>query len=99
MTDNPLWKFLDDTGTFVAKNPHKVSKLYFPLANEKGLLSSITPTLHGDIKIDQDTFLMPPVSAEDLSNSRYNRNFWIYIQGYGAWSAASGEVDKSLVEA
>jgi len=99
MTDNPLWKFLDDTGTFVAKNPHKTSRLYFPLANEKGLLSSITPTLHGDIKIDQDTFLTPPASTEDLSNSRYNRNFWIHIKGYGAWSAASGEVDKSLVEA
>ena len=99
MTGNPLWKFLDDTGAFVAKDPHKISRLYFPLANEKGLLSSITPTLHGDIKIDQDTFLTPPVSAEDLSNSRYNRNFWIYIKGYGAWSAASGEVDKSLVEA
>ncbi|MFC1620681.1 GH36-type glycosyl hydrolase domain-containing protein [Candidatus Omnitrophota bacterium] len=99
MTNNPLWKFLDDTGTFVAKNPHEVSRLYFPLANEKGLLSSITPTLHGDIKTGQNTFLTPPVSTEDLSNSRYGRNFWLYIKGHGAWSAASGEVDKSLIEA
>lgn len=97
--NNTLWKFLDDDGAFVAENPHKVSRLYFPLANEKGLLSSITPTLHGDIKIDKQTFLTPPVSTEDLHDSRYNRNFWVYIKDLGAWSAASGEVDKSLVEA
>lgn len=96
---NTLWKFLDDTGTFVAKNPHKLSRLSFPLANEKGILSAISPTLHGDIKIDQHTFLTIPTSTEDLSDSRYNRNFWVYIEGRGAWSAASGEVDESLVEA
>ncbi|MBU1007105.1 MAG: cellobiose phosphorylase [Candidatus Omnitrophica bacterium] len=97
--NNTLWKFLDDAGTFVAKNPHKVRRLYFPLANEKGLLSSITPDLRGDIKTGIGTFLTPPVSTEDLSDSRYNRNFWLYIKGKGAWSAASGEVSESLVEA
>jgi len=97
--NNTLWKFLDDTGTFVAKNPHRLSRLIFPLANEKGILSSISPTLHGDIKIDQHTFLTTPASTEDLHDSRYNRNFWVYINGQDAWSAASGEVDESLVEA
>ncbi|MBU1932643.1 MAG: cellobiose phosphorylase [Candidatus Omnitrophica bacterium] len=96
---NTLWKFLYDTGTFVAKNPHRLSRLSFPLANEEGILSSISPTMHGDIKIDQYTFLTIPASTEDLHDSRYNRNFWIYIDGYSAWSAASGETDKSLVEA
>lgn len=96
---NTLWKFLDDAGAFLAKNPHKLSRLNFPLANEKGILSSISPTLHGDIKIDQHTFLTIPASTEDLHDSRYNRNFWIYIKGLGAWSAASGNVDESLVEA
>jgi len=98
MTNNALWKFLDDRGTFVAKNPHKISRLYFPLANETGLLSSISPTLHGDIKMSQASFLMVPASSEDLHDSRYNRNFWVHIKGFGAWSAASGEVDRSLVE-
>jgi len=97
--DNTLWKFLDDAGTFVAKNPHSIRRLYFPLANEKGLLSSITPTLHGDIKINQDMFLTLPVSVEDLRDSRYNRNFWLYISGVDVWSAASGEASQSLVEA
>jgi len=97
---NTLWKFLDDKGTFIVKNPHKVSRLYFPLTNEKAsLLSSITPNLHGDIKVDQDRFLTVPLSTEDLDNSRYNRNFWLYIKGKGAWSAASGEVTESIVEA
>lgn len=99
MTTDSLWKFLDDSGAFEVKNPHKLSRLYFPLANEKGLLSSIDPTLHGDIKTDQDSFLMPPVSSEDLDNSRYNRNFWVFIEKYGAWSAASGKVDESRIEA
>jgi len=94
-----LWKFLDDNGTFVANNPHKISRLYFPLANEKGLLSSITPTLHGDIKLDQDTFLTVPLCTEDLKNSYYNRNLWVYVENKGVWSAASGDVDESIVEA
>lgn len=97
--NNTLWKFLDDTGTFVAKNPHRLSRLSFPLANEKGILSSISPTLHGDIKIDQHTFLTIPASTEDLHDSRYNRNFWVHINDREAWSAASGDVDESLVEA
>jgi len=99
MKNNTLWKFLDDTGTFVAKNPHQLSRLHFPLANEAGLLSSITPTLHGDIKIDQHSFLTPPATTEDLHDSRYNRNFWLYIKDVGAWSAASGETDESITEA
>ncbi|MFC1623948.1 GH36-type glycosyl hydrolase domain-containing protein [Candidatus Omnitrophota bacterium] len=95
---NTLWKFLDEKGTFLAKDPHKARRLYFPLANEKGLLSSITPTLHGDIKIGQHSFLMPPASTEDLRDSRYNRNFWVYTKRNGAWSAAAGDVDETLVE-
>jgi len=96
---NTLWKFIDDDGTFVAHNPHKISRLYFPLCNEAGLMSSITPSLHGDIKMGQHSFLTVPVSIDDLSNSMYNRNFWIYIEGFGAWPFAFGEVDESLVEA
>lgn len=92
------WNFKDEGGTFVLENPHKTSYLYFPLANEAGMMSSITPTLQGDIKTSQNTFLMTPVSPEDLHNSRSARNFWVFIEGYGAWSAAGNspkqEVDK-----
>lgn len=81
------WHFKDEDGTFVMENPHKTSYLYFPLANEAGMMSSITPNLHGDIKTNQNAFLMAPVSAEDLHNSKSARNFWVFIEGYGAWSA------------
>jgi len=96
---NTFWRFVDDDATFVAENPDKVSRLYFPLANESGMMSSITPSLHGDIKTGQHSFLTIPVSAEDLSNTMYNRNFWLYIEGQKPWSVAFGEADETLVEA
>ncbi len=51
------------------------------------MMSSITPTLTGDIKSSQNTFLTLPVSVEDLHNTRSNRNFWLNIEGYGLWSS------------
>lgn len=89
------WHFVDDTGTFVLENPHQTSYLYFPLVNEAGMMSAITPTLHGDIKRDQNTFLTPPVSVEDLHNSRAARNFWVYVDGVGAWSAAGNSAPQN----
>lgn len=96
---NTLWRFIDDNAAFVAEDPDKTSKLYFPLANEAGMMSSITPNLHGDIKTGQHSFLTVPVSREDLDNTLYNRNFWLNVDGRGAWSFAFGESDKTLVEA
>jgi cellobiose phosphorylase len=91
------WEFIDGDGTFVMDNPHRTSYLYFPLANEAGMMSSITPSLQGDIKTSQNTFLMAPVSPEDLHNSRSVRDFWVFIEGYGAWSAA-GNSPKQLAD-
>lgn len=81
------WRFVDDAGTFALENPHQTSYLYFPLVNEAGMVSVVTPLLHGDSKIDQNTFLLAPVSVEDLHNSRSARNFWVYVEGIGPWSA------------
>ncbi len=81
------WYFTGNDGTFVLENSDISSYLYFPLANDAGMMSSITPTLGGDIKSSQNTFLMTPVSPEDLHNSKNTRNFWIWTQQYGAWSA------------
>ena len=80
------WDFCDERGTFELINPQASNYLYFPLVNDSGLVSVVTPTLHGDIKIDQNTFLMPPVSVEDLHTSRAARNFWVKIEGQAAWS-------------
>ncbi len=85
--DDPGWEFIDEAGSFRLLNAHRTSSLYFPLVNEAGIFSAITPSLHGDIKADQNTFLTPPTSVEDLHNSRSARNFWILSNGFEAWSA------------
>jgi len=81
------YEFLDSKGTFRLSNPEKNSYSYFPLANEAGIMSSITPSLNGDCKMGQNTFLLTPVSSEDLHNNKSSRNFWVYVEGKGAWSA------------
>lgn len=99
-------RFIDKLGTFRLDNAHKSSFLYFPLANEEGMMSAITPILRGDIKSGQNSFFTPPVSVQDLHNSMYGRNFWFTVTGYGPWSAVGAssrqiadDKEKSWVEA
>src|ERR1700690_2449387 len=94
-TPKRWWNFTGTGEEFEAREPDAISRLYFPLANEAGLLSAITPTLHGDIKTDQNHFLTLPLSVEDLHNTRSSRNFWIYIEGKGPWSATSAKPKES----
>ncbi|MBS6120906.1 MAG: hypothetical protein KH747_09530, partial [Streptococcus salivarius] len=75
------YKFIDNNGTFELNNSDNNSYMYFPLANDSGMMSSVTQNLHGDIKLDQNTFILPPVSSEDLHNTNSGRNFWINIEG------------------
>lgn len=70
------------------EKPEHNSYLYFPLAGESGLKSSVTPLLGGDSKVDQNSFLLQPVSAEELHNLKSSRNFWCVLEEGGAWSAA-----------
>jgi len=88
------WRFCDERGTFELIDPQASTYLYFPLVNERGLVSVITPTLHGDIKTDQNTFLTPPVSVEDLHTSRAARNFWVKIDGKEAWSVTGNSAPQ-----
>jgi len=88
-----LYKFTGEPGAFEAPGADKIKALYLPLCNEH-LMSSITPDLHGDIKSGQDSFLLTPVSRQDLIDSRSSRNFWIYIDKNKAWSATG--VSKNL---
>lgn len=81
------YTYIDNKGTFKLTDPERNSYSYFPLANEAGVMSSITPLLNGDCKMGQNTFLLTPVSSEDLHNNKSSRNFWAYIEGKGAWSA------------
>ena len=91
--NRPLWHFTDKQGSFTSSGIEKIKTLYFPLCNET-LLSSVSPTLHGDIKIDQNSFLLIPVSRIDLVNLRSSRNFWVYIGKDKVWSATG--VSKDL---
>ena len=86
--------FVDNDGTFFMENPENYSYLYFPVAGEKGLKSSLTPNLGGDSKISQESFLLEPVSSENLHNNRSTRNFWCVAEGAGCWSATGASAEE-----
>ncbi|NLK96832.1 MAG: cellobiose phosphorylase [Epulopiscium sp.] len=75
-----------EEGSFLLNQPDQISCLYFPLANMAGVMSSITPELSGDSKTSQNTFLLSPVSSEDLHNNKSSRNFWCKINHTSIWS-------------
>ena len=83
------------TGYFFLEGSQAIRDLYFPLCNEAGLMSSLTPELHGDSKSDQSHFLLSPVMMEDLHNTRSARNFWVYAEGKGVWSATGNSARQN----
>ena len=91
-------KFLDENGTFTLRGPENVSGLYFPLASGTGLKSALSPNLGGDAKLDQETFLLEPVSIEDLHASRATRNIWCKVDGTGVWSVTGVSAEQELVK-
>ncbi len=91
-------RFLGRDGTFSMEQPENYSYLYFPVAGEKGIKSSVTPNFGGDIKTNQNAFLMEPVSAENLHNNRSGRNFWCLVEGVGAWSAVGASAEAESVK-
>lgn len=80
------YQYIGEEGDFCVKNPEKTSYLYFPLANENGVKSCVTPDLGGDLKTGQNSFFMAPVSSENLHNDKSTRNFWCILEGKDAWS-------------
>lgn len=68
------YQYIGEEGAFCVKNPEKTSYLYFPLANENGVKSCVTPDLGGDLKTGQNSFFMAPVSSENLHNDKSTRN-------------------------
>lgn len=95
------YQFTDNKGTFRVIDPENTSYLYFPIANEMGLKSSVTPLLGGDCKLDQNSFVLQPVSSEDLHNNKVSRNFWCDIKGKGLWSATGmsmKQLNKQLTD-
>lgn len=104
------YEFLDNQGTFRLEQPDNLSYLYFPVAGEQGIKGALTPTLGGDLKRNQNEFILQPVSAEELHNNKSARNFWCYLEEGACWSAAgasaeaeakkfTGKQDKSVLTA
>lgn len=91
-------QFVDNDGSFTMENPENISYLYFPLASEAGLKSSVTPNLGGDAKISQEAFLLEPVSSENLHNNRSCRNFWCSVDGRGVYSAVGASAEQEAAK-
>lgn len=89
------FEFTGKDGEFKLQNPDRSSFLYFPLVNEAGMMSTVTPKLHGQATTGHNTFLTPPLSVEDLHNSRASRNFWIHVEGKGVWSATGNSAKQN----
>ncbi|MCM1190818.1 MAG: cellobiose phosphorylase [Butyrivibrio sp.] len=87
------YSYTDQYGSFHMENPEQSSYLYFPLAGESGLKASVTPLLGGDSKIDQNTFLLEPVSVENLHTSKSTRNFWCILEEQKVWSATGASAE------
>lgn len=93
-----IYRFIDDAGTFEVKDPHRYN-LYLPLTDSRGrLLSSISPNLSGDIKSDNDHFLTPPASIEDLRSSLLCRREF-FIQTEQEFLRLSRPLEEDTLEA
>lgn len=88
--------FQQEDEVFTVNHPDNYTYLYFPVAGEQGILSSITPILGGDSKLDQNAFLLEPVSSENLHNNKSTRNFWCQVENVGAWSAAGASAEAEM---
>lgn len=89
------YRFDTETEVFSLKSPENTSSLYFPIAGEGGLKSCVTPTLAGDAKLDQNHFLLQPMSVEDLSNSKNIRAFWCRMEDGKVWCATGSGAENT----
>ena len=92
------YRFINEYADFTLDRPEETSGLYFPLASEAGLKSAVSPNLGGDAKLDQETFLLAPVSVEDLHSSRSTRNIWCGVNGTGVWSLTGESAEQEMVK-
>ena len=97
-TGDTLYAYLPDGVGFVSSKAASIRTIYFPLCgvDAKGLKSSITPQLGGDIKIDKNCYLTKPVSVEDLRNGL--RNFFCFVKGHGIVSLVDGDEKDTSIE-
>ena len=80
--------------TFVLTSAENTNYLYFPIAGEAGLKACVTPNLGGDSKLDQEHFVLEPVSVENLHNNKNTRNFWLNFGSGKVWSAVGSSAEQ-----
>ena len=78
---------IEKSGDFFLENASDYSYLYLPLFNENGMMSSISPDLHGDAKLDQFNYALKPVTSEDLIETVPNRNIFFLVDD-NLWSTS-----------
>lgn len=77
------WAFVGEgtraepTGEFLAVHVEQVGRLYFPLVNEAGMRSWVTPSLQGAPALSHHEYLGVPLTCEDLPNNMLHRGFWL----------------------
>ena len=86
--------FTGQDENFILPSAENTSYLYFPIAGEAGLKACVTPNLGGDSKLDQEHFVLEPVSVENLHNNKNTRNFWLNFGGGRVWSAVGSSAEQ-----
>ena len=81
------YEYLNSSGNFKLEKADENSYLYFPIGNNAGVMACVTPDLHGDNKTGQNSFLLEPVSIEDLHTTNNGRNMWFRINNKIIWAA------------
>ena len=69
------------TGEFSASGWRDAGPLYFPLMNEAGMLSWVSPSLQGGPAQNHHAYLGLPQSIEDMPHSLVHRGFWLAEKG------------------
>ena len=93
-------QFTGKNGEFQIAHLVQQNEWNFPVANEEGIKSSVTQNFGGDCKLDQNHFLLEPVSIENLHNNRSTRNIWCTVDGKDHYSltgaSAQNEYERFL---
>ena len=87
-------RFSGKDESFILPSAENTNYLYFPIAGEAGLKACVTPNLGGDSKLDQEHFVLEPVSVENLHNNKNTRNFWLNFGEGRVWSAVGSSAGQ-----
>ena len=103
----PNLEYIGTEGDFILTEAQYAPDIYFPLLNEAGMISSVTPFLAGDCKTGQNTYLMkdylhkPPFSSflPGIAGE-FGIPLWAYYnnRGQGICSFGADDKDHAIME-